>query len=104
MLKDSAGGEIFIIAADTPIALKDLIGLVVHELGVPTPKILVPALPVRFICAITENICNILKVKPPLFRRSMDFFTQSVHFDVSKVKRVLGFQAQTDLRSGNALP
>lgn len=100
MLKDSAIGEIFIIAADTPTALKDYVGLVAHELGVPTPKILIPALPMTLLCAITENISNILRVKPPLFRRSMDFFTRSVHFDVSKAKRLLGFLAQTDLRSG----
>jgi nucleoside-diphosphate-sugar epimerase len=43
-----------------------------------------------------------MKAKPVLFRRSMDFFTKSVEFDVTKAKTYLGFESQVDVASGVA--
>ncbi len=43
---------------------------------------------------------NLIKIKPVLFRRSMDFFTKSVEFDVTKAKTVLGFESTTTVPEG----
>jgi nucleoside-diphosphate-sugar epimerase len=102
MVREEAVGEIFIVAGEKPIALKDLIGLVASELGVPIPTIHLPAMPITWLCSLTEAVCGFLHIKPFLFRRSMDFFTRSVSFDASKAERELGFRAETDVKTGVA--
>lgn len=95
-----ARGEIFNIGAAHPIYLKDLISIVANVLDVPFPKIVLPSSPVILASKIIETACNKFCIKPPISRRNMDFFTKSVSFDVSKSRNVLGFIAETDLRSG----
>lgn len=102
LLSDKAVGEVFIIAGDKPTALSDLVKLIADELGVSTPRVRLPAMPMTWICAITESICNLFKIKPPLYRRSMDFFTKSVEFDVTHAHTVLGFHSQVAVLTGVA--
>ena len=99
---EKAGGEIFIIGEKQAIALKDLISIVAGKLQVPSPKVFLPAFPITLLCSTTEIFCNFLRIKPPLFRRSMDFFTRSVEFDVSKAERIIGFKSQVDVTEGVA--
>jgi dihydroflavonol-4-reductase len=100
--KEEAVGEVFIIAGRTPIALKKLIALVADQLDVSCPKMVLPALPVTWLCTATEFACNLAHVKPILFRRSMDFFTRSVQFDVSKAREILRFEDRIGVPDGVA--
>jgi len=102
MEKDGITGEIFIIAGDKPIALVDLVAIVARALGVPRPKVILPALAMTGLCIVTEAICNLIKIRPLLFRRSMDFFTRSVEMNGQKAKRSLGFQNHVDVEAGVA--
>jgi nucleoside-diphosphate-sugar epimerase len=95
-----AAGEIFIIAGDQVIFLKEYIRLVANELGVPVPKVILPATAMTCLCAVTEFVFNSISRKPPLFRRSMDFFTKSVEFETSKARRVLSFQPKVPVEEG----
>jgi nucleoside-diphosphate-sugar epimerase len=97
---EKAVGEAFIIGEKSPIPLRDLIRLAAEALGVPPPKIVLPAMPVTFVCIATETLCRPFRIKPPLFRRSMDFFTKSVEFDVSKSRMQLGFESQVAVPEG----
>ena len=99
---EKAPGEIFIIGNQHAIPLKDLIELVALQLGVKPPTITIPATPVVWVCALVEWIAGALRMKPPIFRRSMDFFVKSVEFDVEKARRVLGFESRVDVREGIA--
>src|SRR5215470_13913184 len=102
MEREGVIGEVLIIAGERAIALKDLIAIAARDLGVPCPKVILPALPMTWLCMVTEAICNLLKIKPILFRRSMDFFTRSVEVDGQKAKKYLGFQNQVDVEAGVA--
>lgn len=99
---DEAVGEVFIIAGRRPILLKDLIATVAEQLGVPYPKVALPATLISWLCTSTEMACNLANVKPILFRRSMDFFTRSVRFDASKARDVLRFEDSIDVPHGVA--
>ena len=92
----------FIIGDEKAIALRELVDVVARELGVAPPKVWLPATPMQWLCATTEAICLLLNVKPPLFRRSMDFFTRSLEFDVTKAQTCLGFRSQTNIPTGVA--
>ena len=98
--EEKAIGEVVIIAGKEATLLKDLIKIAAKELNVPVPKIIIPATLMTLLCTITEKVCNLIKIKPVLFRRSMDFFTKSVEFDVSKAKSVLGFESTTTVSEG----
>lgn len=91
----TADGEVFLIAGDSSILLRDLVSIAAKTLGVSQPKVLLPARPVTLTCSLVEHVCNALQVKPILFRRSMDFFTRTVECDVSKARERLGFSSRT---------
>jgi nucleoside-diphosphate-sugar epimerase len=96
----AADGEVFVIAGTQPTKLTQLVELAAAELGVPPPRVKLPAKPVVIACTVVEKICNGLRVKPIIFRRSMDFFTRTVVCDTTKAKRVLGFECQTAVPDG----
>ncbi len=93
-------GEIFIAGNRHPILLSELIHIVARTLQVPYPRLTIPAIPITILCTITETVCNFFHIKPILFRRSMDFFTKNVGFDVSKAKKVLNFESNTSIEQG----
>jgi nucleoside-diphosphate-sugar epimerase len=100
--KQGIEGEIFIIAGREPIPLRELIEIAAKGLGVPLPRFQLPALPLTLLFALVETVFNSMRMKPPVFRRSMDFFTKSVGFDISKAREVLGFQSDIDVPTGVA--
>jgi nucleoside-diphosphate-sugar epimerase len=95
-------GEVFIIAGREPTPLRELIEIAAKELGVSLPRFQLPALPLTVLFALVETGFRLVRMKPPVFRRSMNFFTKSVAFDVSKAKEVLGFQSEFDVPTGVA--
>jgi nucleoside-diphosphate-sugar epimerase len=95
-------GEVFIIAGKEPTHLRELIEIAAKGLGVATPRIRLPALPITILFALVETAFHSVRLKPPVFRRSMDFFTKSVSFDVHKAKELLGFQSEIDVPTGVA--
>jgi nucleoside-diphosphate-sugar epimerase len=95
-------GEIFIIAGRGPIPLRTLIEIGAKGLGVSPPKVRLPAWPFTFLFGLVETGARSVRMKPPVFRRSMDFFTKSITLDVRKAKEVLGFQSEVDVPTGVA--
>lgn len=100
--KRDIAGEVFIIAGKEPTPLRELIEIAAKGLGVPSPRFQLPALPLTVLFGLVESGFRLVRRKPPVFRRSMNFFTKSVAFDVSKAKAVLGFQSEFDVPAGVA--
>jgi nucleoside-diphosphate-sugar epimerase len=69
-------------------------------LNVSYPRVILPRAAMGFVCAAVERAFGVIGRKAPIHRRSMDFFTKSVEFDVSKAERMLDFHAEVPLRSG----
>jgi len=100
MLKEGINGEIFTIAGNATTPLKDLILIVGRALGVQKPKVYIPSTPIVMLATVAETAFNAIGKKPPIFRRSMDFFTKSVSFSSKKAQTVLGFQSKTSVDDG----
>jgi nucleoside-diphosphate-sugar epimerase len=96
----SADGEVFVIAGRESTKLAELVDLAAAAMDVRPPGIKLPAKPVVLTCTVVEKICNSLRIKPIIFRRSMDFFTRSVICDATKAARVLGFRSQVAVPDG----
>ena len=100
LTSERAVGEVVIVAGPEPAPLRELVRLVADDLGVAPPRVRLPATPVVLACAAVEAACNLARVKPVLFRRSMDFFTRSAVFGTDKAREVLGFEAECGVRTG----
>jgi nucleoside-diphosphate-sugar epimerase len=59
-----------------------------------------PLTPMLLIAAIVEDGCKLLGVKPPLYRRRMDFYRSDAAFDCTRAQRLMGWSPRVDLREG----
>jgi dihydroflavonol-4-reductase len=50
--------------------------------------------------AVVEDVCQALRLDPPIYRRRMDFFTSDSAFDTSRARRVLAWSPKVELEDG----
>ncbi len=100
MLKEGINGEVFTIAGNTITPLNELILIVGKALGAKKPMLYIPSTPIVVLATVVETVFNAVGKKPPIFRRSMDFFRKTVSFDSNKAQTVLGFQSKTSVDDG----
>jgi nucleoside-diphosphate-sugar epimerase len=93
-------GEIFIIAGNTPIKVKELVRLIAEILERPVSQRRVPISPVKLAAIIAERTFRPLGIEPPLYTRRLDFFVKTRAFDISKARKILGYSPKIDLRTG----
>ena len=97
---ERATGEAFILAEDQPYSLNYLAQSIAEILGVELSRLKIPATPVYLAGALCELVCKTLKIRPPIFRRRVDFFRKTRAFSIEKAQRVLGFSPKVGLREG----
>ena len=84
-------GEIYIIAGERTMPLRDFAAEVARNLQVPPPWIRIPVGPMQALGSLCEAICVPLRLPPPLYRRRVDFYTHDRAYDVRKARAELGF-------------
>jgi nucleoside-diphosphate-sugar epimerase len=99
---EDAVGEVFTVAGEEVITIAGLVELIGETLGVKTPRRHIPVGPVMLAARLSEAVCRPFGINPPLYPRRLDFFIKDRSFDISKAKRVLGYQPEVDLRTGLA--
>jgi nucleoside-diphosphate-sugar epimerase len=98
--KTEAIGEVFTIGGNGYLTLAELVERVAAALNVPVPRKRFPVWPVWFAGLLCEMACRPFGIEPPLYRRRVEFFIKDRAFDISKAKRLLGYQPQVDLDTG----
>ena len=98
--KPEAVGEVFTLGGNEYVTLNKLIQILAEVLEVPVPKKRVPLFPVWMAAVMCEIVCYPFRIHPPLYRRRLDFFTKDRAFDISKAKRLLGYQPKVSLQEG----
>ena len=93
-------GETFISGAEEPIAIADIAKTIVGYFGKKTKVVRLPISPFFLIADIVEAICKPLKIEPPIYRRRVAFYSKDRHFDVSKMKSVLGYSPKHSNKDG----
>lgn len=97
---EKAVGQIYIFGDEKAVTIEELISAFAKTLGVKTPKVHLPASPMRVLGFLAEVICKRIGVEPPFSSRSMDFFTKNYSFDISKAKKELNYKPQVSLDEG----
>lgn len=98
--KDEAIGEIFTIGGEGYLTLNELVSKISEILNRPVSSIRIPVWPVWFAGWLCEIICQPFGISPPIYRRRVDFFLKDRAFDISKAKRLLGYQPRVSLDEG----
>jgi nucleoside-diphosphate-sugar epimerase len=98
--KKEALNEIFTLAGEEYVPLSDLVQRISKILDKPVSRKSIPAWPVWLGGLLCEMVCKPLRIEPPLHRRRLDFFTKDRAFDISKAKKLLGYQPQVQLDEG----
>jgi nucleoside-diphosphate-sugar epimerase len=98
--RSEALGEALILAGPRPCTLLELIELVRRETGVSRFGVRLPLAPMLAVAAAVEDVCRVLHLDPPIYRRRMDFFRTDSEFDTSRARQVLGWSPRVELADG----
>lgn len=98
--RPEAAGQEMIVAGPESCTLRDLIEEVRRVSGSARFGRRLPLAPMLAAAAVVEDVCTVLHVDPPIYRRRMDFFTSDSEFDISRARRVLDWSPQVGLSDG----
>jgi nucleoside-diphosphate-sugar epimerase len=98
--KTQALGEVFTIGGKEYLTLSELVARIARILDVPVPRKRLPVWPVWLAGLFCEIACRPFGLEPPIYRRRVDFFIKDRAFDISKARRILGYEPQVDLDTG----
>jgi nucleoside-diphosphate-sugar epimerase len=98
--RPAAVGEGVIVAGPRPCTLRELIEEVRRATGSARFGRRLPLTPMLAAAAVVEDVCQALKLDPPIYRRRMDFFTSDSAFDTSRARQVLGWAPRVELDEG----
>ncbi len=99
-LKKDISGEIFYLGGKHPIQLKDFLAAIAEYLEVKLPKFSIPIWTAGMGLLFLEGFCSVLRIRPILTRRNLEFFTRDRSYDISKAKRVLGYKPKVHVNEG----
>ena len=98
--KEAAISEVITIAGNEYVTLNELVQAIATVLNRPVSKLKFPVWPVWLAGLMCEIVCKPLSIDPPIYRRRVDFFIKDRAFDISKAKRLLGYEPQVSLEEG----
>ena len=93
-------GEIFTLAGPRYTTLNELRRIIAEILNVELSRLHFPVWPVWTAGAVCELLYQPFRINPPIYRRRVDFFIKDRAFDISKARRLLGYDPKTDLQEG----
>jgi nucleoside-diphosphate-sugar epimerase len=95
-------GQIFTLAGERYTTLNELYGIIAEVLDLQPSKRHYPVWPVYAAGAVCEWLCRPFGISPPIYRRRLDFFIKDRAFDITKARKLLGYQPAVDLKTGIA--
>jgi nucleoside-diphosphate-sugar epimerase len=98
--RPEAVGEAFTIGGPRYTTLNDLVALIAEVVGTRPPRLRIPYAPVHLASVLCERLCRPVGLAPPLYPRRVEFFSKDRAFDISKARRLLGYEPRVDLREG----
>lgn len=93
-------GEVFTLAGGRYTTLNEFVGTVANVLGVEISDRHFPVWPVWAAGAVCEFLCRPFRIDPPIYRRRVEFFMKDRAFEISKARRMLGYDPKVDLKEG----
>jgi dihydroflavonol-4-reductase len=98
--RPEAAGEGMIVAGPRPCTLRELIDTVRQATGRSRYGVRLPLAPMLATAAVVEDVCQALRLDPPIYRRRMDFYTSDSAFDTTRARRLLAWSPTVELADG----
>jgi nucleoside-diphosphate-sugar epimerase len=98
--RPEARGEAFIIAGAEAPTLNEIVTTVANAVGSRRPWLHVPVWPVYAAAWLCEAVCVRLQIEPLLHRRRVGFFTHHREFDITKARRLIGYEPRVTIAEG----
>jgi nucleoside-diphosphate-sugar epimerase len=95
-----AQGETFVIGGDEAIPIAEIAKIIADYFNVRTRIVRLPIAPFFLAADICEFVCKPFKIEPPIYRRRVAFYSKDRHFDVSKMRNVLGYTPRFSNKEG----
>lgn len=96
----NAANQDMIIAGSQAVPLREMLDVLAGVMGRKSCGPKLPLTPMLLLAALIEDGCKLLGVRPPLYRRRMDFYRSDAAFDCTRAQRLLGWSPRVDLREG----
>jgi len=100
MEANTAVGESFIIAGKEAITTNELVENFSKVMEFSPPKIRIPHWLGTAMAWGIEWVFSLVRIEPPLSRRTLEFFDTNNAFDITKAKRLLGFEPKFSFEEG----
>ncbi len=97
-----AANQALIVAGPHAVPLRDLLHAVAQAANRRRFGPRLPLEPMLMLAAVVEDLCLKINVKPPLYRRRMDFYLNDAAFDCARAQAVLGWRPKVELAEGLA--
>ena len=98
--RDEALGQALIVAGPRACTLQELIAQVQEATGSRRYGVRLPLAPMLAVAGVVEDVCQALKLDPPIYRRRMDFFWSDSEFDTSRARGALDWAPRVELAEG----
>jgi nucleoside-diphosphate-sugar epimerase len=95
-----AANREMIVAGREAVPLREALRTLADVFGRSRTGPRLPLKPMLALAAFTEFVGRLVRMRPPLSRRNMDFYLNDAAFDCSRAREVLGWQPKTELREG----
>lgn len=96
----AAPGQIYTLAGNEYLPLRELVKIVAELFDKPVPKIRIPLWPVRIAAFFSDLVSRSPQIEPTLPRKLLNLFTRDKAFDISKARKELNYNPATPLREG----
>jgi nucleoside-diphosphate-sugar epimerase len=98
-----AANQAFIIAGPEAVPLRQMLHTLAHVCEQRRFGPQLPLKPMMWLAAMIEDTCGRLKIKPPIYRRRMDFYLNDAAFSSKRAQTILGWTPKVSLNEGLAL-
>jgi len=93
-------GKVFVVAGEEPVTTNEMVAVIAAKMGTRIPGYRVPLSVLLFIADVMEKTFQPFGIKPPIYRRRMDFFRKNFAYSQEKAKTILAFQPKVGFAEG----
>lgn len=95
-----ADGETLIVGGEQALPTRTIVERICETMQIPKPRFRIPYSLGKVLALTVEGTSRLIRIEPPVSRRTLEFFDTNNAFDITKAKRLLGFAPRYRFEEG----